>query len=92
MTQVTIFNRQTDIQILRNDRLMATARRYYPKITLSDEYLWDKLLASETDLQRQLRTFFQPRMCLPIWATSEEVDSYTGADPPTPVYLEPGYD
>lgn len=92
MAPVTIFNRKTDIQILRNDRLMAVARRYYPKVALSDEYLWDKLLATETDVARQLRTFLQPTMCLPIWATPEELAAYTDASPPVPVYQEPGYD
>jgi hypothetical protein len=91
MAPLTIFN-QSDLASFKNDRLLAATRRYYPKIVLSDEYLWAKLLAAEADLQRQLRVFFQPRMILPEFASDEEVASYAAMSPPVPVYQEPGYD
>jgi hypothetical protein len=91
-TAPTIFVRQTDLPVLKAERLLSIARRYFPRITLTDDYIWFKLLAAEKDLERRLRVFFEPRMMLPIFSSDAERATYTGANPPVPVELEPGYD
>jgi hypothetical protein len=91
LTLTSIFTAE-DVVILQRDRLMAAARRYFPRIQLSAAYLQRKLLAAEADASRRLRVFFKPRMCLPVFASQEEIAGYAALTPPVPVYLEPGYD
>ena len=79
------------ISSIKRDRLMIAARNYWGTQDLDDEYLAEKLVSSEADLQRKLRTWFTPREMLPEnGAMPGEVAALEAAG--NVVEWEPAYD
>ena len=56
--------------------------------TVSDDYIWGKLIAAEFDAQRQLNVFFAPTVLFPNDPTQAELDALAGAA----WAIDPGYD
>lgn len=81
-------NRFTAVARLRADRLLLAAAGALPKISVSDDYLWDKLRAAESETQRELRVFFAPTTMFPDQPTQAEIDALMGAA----WAIDPGYD
>lgn len=81
-------NRFTATQKMRRDRLLLTAVGVMPKVEISDDYIWDKLIAAEAAMQRRLRVKFQPTKYFPLQPSQEEIDALNGM----PWELDPGYD
>lgn len=75
---------------LRRDNLMLAAGRGVPSVTLSDEYLWSKIIAAESATARDLRVHLQPTVIIPDDAPQSEVDALEAAG--TPYAQEPAYD
>lgn len=73
---------------LRRDRLVMAAAGALPEVTLTDDYLWDKLLAAEADASRELQVFFEPTKLFPDTPTPEEISALDGK----PWAVDPGYD
>lgn len=78
------------VTTLRRDRLLTVAQSYAPDALFSDEYLAEKLLAAERDVERRLRTFLTPRQMYPQGTTADELAALVAAGLPT--VEEPGYD
>lgn len=78
------------VMSLRRDRLMVAARSYMPGIELDDDFLLEKLVAAEADVQRRLRVFLTPREMLPTGADPSEAAALVAAG--SVVEYEPGYD
>ena len=87
----SIFTPSVDLPTLQTDRLLTVASRFFPDANLSDPYLWLKLTAAETEMERQLRTLFSPREILPSGPTFDAESAALVATGAT-VVEEPGYD
>ncbi|HED34954.1 MAG TPA: hypothetical protein ENJ08_12215 [Gammaproteobacteria bacterium] len=87
---MSLFNDQAAIvSEMRDERLIAVAQSYFPDITLSDSYIYNKVLAAEVDAEERLRVFFEPVEVYPEGTPQSELD----AIPPTTRYIEePAYD
>lgn len=81
-------NKFTAIAKMRQDRLMMLAGSLLPDIQVSDEYLWDKLLAAEAEIGHELRVPLQPTRFFPTDPTQEQIDELGGM----PWALDPAYD
>ena len=81
-----------DLISLRRDRLVVVSANYMPGVLLSDDYLMDKLLSAESELQHDMRVFFTPRQVLPQFATPDQIAAAQAANPTIPIIMEPGYD
>lgn len=80
-----LLTRDSALATLRCDRLAQAAQTYAPSAEFHDDYLWEKLCAAETSLERRLRTFLSPVDILP--------QGYTETPPPSGRWIEePGYD
>jgi hypothetical protein len=86
----SLFNRAVDVGILQRDRLVSAARRYFPRVQLDPEYLWEKLRSEEALAEREMRIFFHPRQIFPqgfdpVALAALNTQNY-------PLVEEPGYD
>lgn len=91
MASPSIFPNQAQaVASLRADRLMRMAKTYFPDVTFSDAYLWEKLRAAEKDLERALRVFFTPREMIPPGTPQDERDRLLAEG--KVLEEEPGYD
>jgi hypothetical protein len=82
-------NRIIAVAKLRRDQLVMLAAGLLPSITLTDDYLWDKLRAAESDVANSLRVKLVPTKFFPTEPTSEQLAALP-ADMPWEV--EGGYD
>ncbi len=74
---------------MREARLISVAQSYFPDVTLTDNYIYAKVLAAETDAEERLRVFFEPVEVYPEGTPQSELD----AIPPETRYIEePAYD
>lgn len=76
-----LFNRFKAIEQFKNESL-AFLDRSFPVDKLTDEYVWDSLLAAEAEASRQLRVFFQPTVVIPEDAPQSEVDALRASGKP----------
>jgi hypothetical protein len=82
-------NRFTAVQRMRADRLLMAAAGIMPKVSVSDDYIWDKIRAAEAEAQRDLNVFFQPTALFPFDPTSDELAALT---PGMPWAIDPAQD
>jgi hypothetical protein len=75
---------------LRRDRLMGPTTTWMAGVELSDEYLLEKLVSAEAEVERALRVFITPVEVLPT-TTHQDVRDALDADGQRWVE-EPGYD
>ncbi len=83
-------SRLSSISSIRNDRLTMAAAGALPSVQISDDYIWDKLLAAEAELARELRVYLQPTKIIPDDAPQAEVDALVASGQPWA--QEPAYD
>jgi hypothetical protein len=88
MQKSVLFVRDFAVADMRRDRLVMAASGILPQITVTDDYLWDKLRAAEAEAQRDLRVYFQPTALFPDTPTDVELAALNGA----PWAIDPGYD
>lgn len=81
-------SRAVAIAKLRRDRLIMAAGAIGDAVALSDDYLWDKLRAAESEMAHELRVPLVPTHFFPQQPTPEEVAELAGK----PWALDPGYD
>lgn len=74
---------------IRRDRLLTAAETFAPGEKITDDYLLEKLVATEAELQRRARCFFSTRTVIPMTADPAVI---AAAEAAGPVILEPGYD
>lgn len=87
---VSLFrSRSVAIAKLRRDRLMMAAANSIGDVSgLSDDYLWDKLRAAESEMAHELRVPLVPTHFFPAEPTAGEIAELAGQ----PWALDPGYD
>lgn len=81
-------NRIIAIAKMRRDRLIMAAAGALPQVELSDDYLWEKLRAAESEMAHELRVPLVPTHFFPSEPTPEQVADLDGQ----PWALDPGYD
>jgi len=87
-TQSSLFIKDVVVDELRKDRLSAAAAGILQGIEVTDQYLWDKVRAAESEISHALRVPLVPTRYFPVAPTEEEIDALDGM----PWELEPGYD
>lgn len=81
-------NRFTATSKLQTDRLLLAGKSVLPAITLSDDYVWEKLITAESEMAHTLRVKFAPTTFFPLAPTQAQIDALAGA----PWDIDPGYD
>lgn len=81
-------NKAATLTKLRRDRLMMAARGALPSMDVSDDYLWDKLRAAESEIAHTLRVPLAPTAFFPSTPTNDEITALNGM----PWAIDPGYD
>lgn len=76
-----LFNRFRAVEQFKNESL-AFLDRSFPVDKLTDEYIWDNLVAAEAEASRQLRVFLQPTVVIPEDASQTEVDALRASGKP----------
>lgn len=88
-TRSALFSsRLVAIAKLRRDRLSLLAASLMPDLKLSDEFLWDKLLAAEAEVAHQLRVPLTPTRFFPSEPSAEQIAALNGM----PWAIDPAYD
>lgn len=86
---MTLFADKTQVVTeLRADRLLLAGRSYFSASTLSEDYIYGKLLAAEAEISRRLRVLLEPTIVFAGPPTSEEIAAAGAA----PWIEEPAYD
>lgn len=75
---------------IRRDRLATALENYAPGEKITDDYVLEKLVATEADLQQRVRCYFTPRTVLPMNTDPSIIAAAKEAG--QTVLLEPGYD
>lgn len=83
-----LFVRDVAVDRLREDRLMMAASGVMPDVQVSDDYLWDKLRAAESEVAHTLRVPLAPMRFFPIQPTDAELAALNGMA----WDIDPGYD
>lgn len=81
-------NRIVAVAKLRRDRLIMAASGALPTVDVSDDYLWDKLRAAESEIAHELRVPLAPTAFFPDTPTADEIAALGGK----PWGIDPGYD
>ena len=81
-------SRLVAIAKLRRDRLVLLANSIMPDMKVSDDFLWDKLLAAESEIAHELRVPLAPTAFFPEQPTADEIAALGGK----PWAIDPGYD
>lgn len=77
-TRTSLFIRDIVIGEIRNDRLMAAAAGVLQDVQVSDDYLWDKVRAAESEIGHMLRVPLVPTRFFPKQPTQEQIDALEG--------------
>lgn len=84
----SLFVRDIDVYELKNDQLAMAAATYGKLANVSDDSIWAKLVAAESDLSRRLGIPLSPIEIFHTQPTQLEIDALNGAR----YLVEPGYD
>lgn len=87
-TRTSLFVRDIVVDEIRRDRLMSAAAGVLQDIKVSDQYLWDKVRAAESDMAHTLRVPLVPTRYFPIQPTAGELGALDGIA----WEIDPGYD
>lgn len=77
-TRTSLFIKDIVVNELREDRLMAAAAGTFQNIEVSDDYLWEKIRAAESELSHTLRVPLVPTKFFPIQPTQAQLDELDG--------------
>lgn len=73
---------------IRRDRLVMLANSLMPSLSLTDDYIWEKLLAAEAETSHELRVPLAPTHFFPDTPSQAEIDALNGKS----WAIDPGYD
>ncbi|WP_443691478.1 hypothetical protein [Pseudomonas sp.] len=77
-TRTSLFIKDIVIAELRNDRLVAASAGVMQDVQVSDDYLWEKIRAAESEIAHTLRVPLVPTRFFPVQPTEEELDDLDG--------------
>lgn len=78
LTRSQLFIKELVIPQMRQDRLLVAASGAMRQITVSDDYLWQKLIAAESEVAHQLRILLTPHQIFPQDPSQDEIDALNG--------------
>lgn len=84
-----LFVRDVVVAEIRNDRLTAAATLLNKKVPLTDTYIWNKVLAAEAEIGRDLRVPLVPTQ---FFAVQPSDDDLAGLPAGMPWDIDPAYD
>jgi hypothetical protein len=84
-----LFIQDVAIDKIRADRLMLLANSIMPDLKVSDQYLWEKLLAAEAHVAHALRVPLAPTRFFPRAPTTEQIAALPAG---MPWDIDPAYD
>ena len=87
-TKSALFVRDFVIDEIRADRLFAVSETLMPGVAISDDYIWSKVLAAESEIQHTLRVPLVPTTFFPVTPTQQQIDALGGK----PWAEDPAYD
>lgn len=77
-TRTSLFIRDIVIEEMRSDRLLAAMAGAMGDIKVSDDYIWDKVRAAESEIGHILRVPLVPTRFFPVQPTQQEIDALNG--------------
>lgn len=77
-TRTSLFVKDIIVNELRQDRLMAAAAGVLQDVSVSDDYLWDKVRAAESEISHTLRVPLVPTRFFSYEPTPEQIDALDG--------------
>lgn len=77
-TRTSLFIKDIIVNELRQDRLMAAAAGVLQDVIVSDDYLWEKVRAAESEISHTLRVPLVPTRFFPEAPTQEQIDDLDG--------------
>lgn len=77
-TRTSIFIRDIVIEEMRNDRLLAATAGALQDVEVSDDYLWSKIRAAESEMAHTLRVPLVPTRFFPSQPTPEQIAALNG--------------
>jgi hypothetical protein len=77
-TRTSLFIKDIVVDELRKDRLMAAAQGILQDVVVSDDYLWQKIRAAESEISHTLRVPLVPTRYFPNPPTQDELDALEG--------------
>lgn len=83
-----LFVKDIAVDRLRADSLMMAASGAFTAVQVSDDYLWDKLRAAESEMAHELRVPLVPTHFFPDTPSDAEIEALNGQ----PWAIDPGYD
>lgn len=83
-----LFVKDIAVDRLRADTLMMAASGAFTAVQVSDDYLWDKLRAAESEMAHELRVPLVPTHFFPDTPSAAEIEALNGQ----PWAIDPGYD
>lgn len=87
-TKSYLFTKDFIVAEIRADRLMQTAQDLMGGAAMSDDYIWSKVLAAESQIAHDLRVPLVPTQFFPGPPTSDQIAALNGM----PWSEDPGYD
>jgi hypothetical protein len=78
LTRSALFVRDFIVDEMRTDRLYAAMQSLLPDLKVSDDYIWQKVLAAESEVAHTLRVRLQPTAFFPVAPSPEQVEALDG--------------
>lgn len=83
-----LFVKDLIVDEMRGDRLLLAAQNALPSTTVSDDYLWGKIQAAESEIAHTLRVPLVPTQFFANQPSQAEIDALAGK----PYAIDPAYD
>lgn len=87
-THSLLFIKDIVVDELRKDELLMAAMGSFPRVAISDNYIWDKVKVAEAEISRILRVPLVPTHYFSKDPTSDQITALNGM----PWGVDPGYD
>ncbi len=87
-TRTSLFIKDIVVGDIRAEQLVAAATGVLQEVTLSDDYIWNKIRAAESEIAHRLRVPLVPTHFFPLEPTQAQIDALNGMA----WELEVGYD
>ncbi|MCT9846742.1 hypothetical protein N7563_22005 [Leclercia adecarboxylata ATCC 23216 = NBRC 102595] len=88
LTRSQLFIKELVVPQLRQDQLLVASSGAMREVVMSDDYIWQKLRAAESEIAHRLRILLAPHQIFPATPTQAEIDSLKGR----PWMVETPYD
>ncbi|MGL4458169.1 MAG: hypothetical protein ACRCUB_07195 [Plesiomonas shigelloides] len=77
-TRTSLFIKDIVVGDMRNEQLMAAAAGVLQDVKVSDDYIWNKIRAAESEIGHRLRVPLVPTRFFPTEPTQEQIDALDG--------------